>query len=254
MAAPARSRSELDPRAALASLLAHGLAFGAVAAAAAYVPARTPASEPIAIFVEIATASGIVPPAAESEPRSAAPEPAVAEVPAPATPAVAESDLALAKAVERTEPRPIARRRPARPAPIEARPSLAEPTPAEETAAVASVPPSTPAPATAGLEHRTEPDTAPIPVTTEARFRSPPAAPDYPPRARQMGLEGTTILRALVGETGDTLELVVWRGSGLRALDDAALAAARNWRFEAAKRGDRTMAAWVEIPVRFVLN
>jgi periplasmic protein TonB len=284
------AQTGFDPRAAIASLLAHGLAFGAVAAAATLGGVAAPPSPPAIQLIEIAVAPPVETPAAPAieapvPVQAVAPEPIVerAAIDEPPPAPVSEPEpVALAEAVPppvetaealptppvvqpapppKPRPKPIARK------PVEAAPSPAivqAPEPVE-----AAAPISTPAPVaalpsppveasapiqTAAVAALSEPSAREILVTSDARFRSPPAAPVYPTRARHMGIEGTTVLRALVGETGDTLELIVWQGSGLRLLDDAALAAARQWRFEPARRGDRLLTAWVEVPVRFVLR
>lgn len=272
MAMTATSRSGLDPRAALGSLLAHGLLFGAVAAAATLGGVAAPPSERVIELIEIAIAApNEAPLAAPIEApvvtQAAAPEPIVEPVAVEPPPPVLEPILEqvaelpeppppIAKPVPKPRPKPVARK------PVEAPPAPAQvpepvhaaaPTPAPAPIVAAPLPSAAPesVPQTAAAA---APAANEIMVTTDARFRARPAAPEYPPRARQMGVEGTTVLRALVGETGDTLELVVWQGSGMRLLDEAALAAARQWRFEPARRGDRLLTAWVEVPVRFILR
>lgn len=92
---------------------------------------------------------------------------------------------------------------------------------------------------------------AAVPVVRSPRFLSRPAPPTYPPRAVQLGLEGTAIVRALVGGAGTPQEVRLMRSSGYDMLDAAALDAVRSWRFAAAVGAPR---AWVELPVRFRLD
>ena len=92
------------------------------------------------------------------------------------------------------------------------------------------------------------------PVITEPRFRVPPRPPEYPPRARAMEQQGVSVVRALVDTDGTSREIRLWRSSGFDALDRAALVAVRGWRFEAARRGEQPVLAWVEIPVRFEIR
>ena len=61
-------------------------------------------------------------------------------------------------------------------------------------------------------------------------------------------------MRALVDTDGTSREIRLWRSSGFDALDRAALVAVRGWRFEAARRGEQPVLAWVEIPVRFEIR
>jgi protein TonB len=91
-------------------------------------------------------------------------------------------------------------------------------------------------------------------LVTEPRYRRPPLPPVYPPRALDLGLTGTVLVRALVSVAGDTQEARIWRSSGHPLLDAAALAAVRRWAFEPALVGDRRVEAWVEVPVHFRLN
>jgi len=272
MAMTATSRSGLDPRAALGSLLAHGLLFGAVAAAATLGGVAAPPSERAIQLIEIAIAAPIEAPiAAPVEApvftQAASPEPVIEPVAFEAPPPVPEPIVEriaeqpeppppVAKPVPKPRPTPIARKPvEAPPASVQAPESVQAAAPTPEPAPIIAAPAPSAAkefmPQAAAVS---APAANEIMVTTDARFRARPAAPEYPPRARHMGIEGTTVLRALVGETGDTLELIVWQGSGMRLLDEAALAAARQWRFEPARRGDRLLTAWVEVPVRFILR
>lgn len=309
----ATTQSGFDPRAAIASLLAHGAAFGAVALAATLGGAAAPPPERVVELIEIAIATPINAPAAapveaaeavqaaapdpvsveeamreevsrelpsaeppppepivepEPPPPVVAPEPLpVVEpepIPAPEPPPVQKAEAPpppVAKPVPKPRPKPVVQKKPAELVPAPAPAILEAPAPVQAAAPAPAPAPIAIMPAP-NFENEAPTQTAAVAapaareilVTTDARFRAPPAAPQYPSRARQMGIEGTTVLRALVGEAGDTLELIVWQGSGMRLLDEAALAAARQWRFEPARRGDRLLTAWVEVPVRFILR
>jgi protein TonB len=89
---------------------------------------------------------------------------------------------------------------------------------------------------------------------TVARFRSPPAPPNYPKRAVAMSQEGVAIVRALIDAEGNAREIRLWRSSGFTLLDEAALQAVRGWAFEPARSAGRAVTAWVEIPVNFQLR
>lgn len=56
-------------------------------------------------------------------------------------------------------------------------------------------------------------------------------APDYPDSARRRGVEGTVLVRCEVAANGLVDRAVVVASSGSVALDHAAVAAARRWRF-----------------------
>jgi periplasmic protein TonB len=112
-----------------------------------------------------------------------------------------------------------------------------------------------PIPATLAVPAPAAPaDAAVVPVLSGApRFRSPAAPPEYPTSAREMGIEGTALLRLRIAADGTTQEMRLLRSAGHRLLDDAALAAARRWEIEPALQAGRRIEAWVEVPVRFRL-
>jgi len=77
--------------------------------------------------------------------------------------------------------------------------------------------------------------------------------PVYPPRCLRMGIEGTVRVRVLVGEDGRPQEVTIGKSSGETALDESAMDAVRQWRFEPAKRNGVPVRAWAIIPVEFKL-
>jgi TonB family protein len=72
---------------------------------------------------------------------------------------------------------------------------------------------------------------------------------DYPATARAAGTEGTVIVQALVGADGAVHDTRILRS--VPALNDAAVAAVRRWRFRPAQQGGAPVATWVSIPVSF---
>lgn len=78
--------------------------------------------------------------------------------------------------------------------------------------------------------------------------------PDYPSRARRLGIEGTTLLAVLIARDGRVADVVVKESAGHPDLDEAAASAVRRWRFEPARRGNDPVAMWVELPVEFRLR
>jgi periplasmic protein TonB len=76
--------------------------------------------------------------------------------------------------------------------------------------------------------------------------------PEYPELARQANMEGTVMLNVLVNREGRVQEIILVRSSPM--FDEAAEEAIRQWRFRPAIMGHETVAAWVHIPVRFVIN
>ena len=78
--------------------------------------------------------------------------------------------------------------------------------------------------------------------------------PTYPAQAVADRLEGTVLLRIHVTSEGDVAKLDVLLSSRHPILDAAAVRAVRSWRFAPARRGGRTVAAIVRLPVRFALD
>jgi TonB family protein len=99
-------------------------------------------------------------------------------------------------------------------------------------------------------------DTLPIPLL-EADVR-PHAlsipAPKYSDMARQVGIEGLTVVEALVGVDGNVTEAKVFRSAGCLPLDQSAVQAAKGAKFQPAMQGDRPVPVRVGIPYRFVLT
>ncbi len=78
------------------------------------------------------------------------------------------------------------------------------------------------------------------------------AMPVYPDLAREAGVDGTVMLRVLVGKDGRVKDVRVDRSVAL--LDEAAVAAARQWVFTPALSNGHPVMVWVAVPVRFSLR
>jgi protein TonB len=78
--------------------------------------------------------------------------------------------------------------------------------------------------------------------------------PVYPRQARLMGWEGVVVLRLLVNAQGSVAQVTVMTGSGVALLDEAAVDAAWQWRFEPARDGNRPIAMVHEVRFRFRLD
>ncbi|MDM7915305.1 MAG: TonB family protein, partial [Candidatus Eisenbacteria bacterium] len=76
--------------------------------------------------------------------------------------------------------------------------------------------------------------------------------PVYPDMARSAEVEGTVMVRALVGKDGKVQDAFVTEGVPM--LNDAAIAAARKAVFKPALQQHKPVAVWVQIPMRFSLN
>lgn len=88
-------------------------------------------------------------------------------------------------------------------------------------------------------------------------YDEPPAVvtqvvPVYPDLAREAGVDGTVLLRVLVGRDGRVKDVHVDRSIAL--LDEAAVAAARRWVFTPALSNGHPVMVWVAVPVRFSLR
>src|SRR5690606_10423155 len=79
------------------------------------------------------------------------------------------------------------------------------------------------------------------------------ALPRYPAEERRRGVEGNVTLRIDVDANGLPTDVDYAHRSGNRALDRAALVAARNWRFQPAIRNGEAVASTVTVPVAFRL-
>ena len=73
------------------------------------------------------------------------------------------------------------------------------------------------------------------------------------PQLRIEAAEGRVVLRLLVLVDGTVGRIEIAASSGSQVLDDAAAAAARQWRFAPAALDGSPIDAWVLIPVRFVV-
>jgi protein TonB len=77
-------------------------------------------------------------------------------------------------------------------------------------------------------------------------------APVYPDSARHAGIQGTVVVKALVSSEGHVLRADVQ--DSVPALDAAAIAAVKKWRFKPATVDGKPRAVWVTVPVNFALH
>lgn len=80
------------------------------------------------------------------------------------------------------------------------------------------------------------------------------AAPDYPREARRQGIEGVVLLRVAIAADGSCSGVSIEKSSGSAALDAAALAAVKRWKFEPALQEGVAVASELLVPIRFVLK
>lgn len=121
------------------------------------------------------------------------------------------------------------------------------------TEPVAPPPPAVPPPPI--IEAPPPPPAAPITIAGELSVvctdRPPPR---YPAISRRMNEEGTVVLRVELDEKGQITASTVGTSSGYPRLDEAALAAVRNWRCTAAQRGGQPVRATALQPFKFILQ
>ncbi len=78
--------------------------------------------------------------------------------------------------------------------------------------------------------------------------------PVYPAIAIKAGIEGQTVIKALVDIDGSIMEAQILKSSGNQMLDQAALDAAMKAKFTPARQRDKAVRVWVSIPIKFVLT
>lgn len=213
--------------AALVTLAHAGVWFGLAAVRDEPTPARA--------FKVIEAA--LLPPPPAPTPRLL-PPPAPSKVPPPIRPAPA-----------RPQPAPVPLPVAAPAAPVVEPPPVqvvAVPPAPEPAQPVSTPPPPTPAPAPPA------PAVVEAPRFNAAYLNNPP--PPYPPAARRRGMEGQVIVRAEVQSDGTCSRAELKQGSGHGLLDQAALEAVKKWRFVPARKGNQSVAAWVDVPITFKLE
>ena len=92
-----------------------------------------------------------------------------------------------------------------------------------------------------------------VPPRFDAEYLRNPA-PAYPALSRRMREQGRVMLRVLVGVDGVAERVELKTSSGSARLDQSALETVRQWKFVPARQGDRTIAAWVVVPIMFTLE
>ena len=74
---------------------------------------------------------------------------------------------------------------------------------------------------------------------------------DYPLQLWDQDMEGETLLRVRVTDTGQVDSVEVLESSGHAAFDSAAADGARELRFRPARRGGKRIQVWAKVPVHF---
>jgi protein TonB len=187
----------------------------------------------------------------------------------PAPPKAALKKPAIKPATVVNAPKPIARKppetsAPAQPPPVPAvpetemqsPPSPAAPDPAHMSTDLPPSTPYSPRPVPSVDSHAAPAEkssTASAVVMATPRYSDNPP-PAYPSIARKRGYEGTVVLDVFVDQNGRVGRLRVAESSSYRLLDRSAIKAVEGWQFEPGRRGGRTVAMWVRVPVNFRLE
>ena len=217
-------------------------------------PEATPSSEPQPVTPEQPELDSK--PAVQPEPT---PEPTTQAPSEPRPEPIAQPEPApepITQAPPETRPKPAA---PPEPAPAPTTPPPSQPTarpqpaPSSQTQAKRS---DTASAATQDNAANTTTATQPSAADTEwtpAKVLHNPE-PRYPVQARRRGLQGEVVLEVQILANGQPGEIDIVAGSGHALLDQAALAALRDWRFQPARQGGRAVSATLHVPVRFELR
>lgn len=96
--------------------------------------------------------------------------------------------------------------------------------------------------------------TATVGAATQARFRTSNSIPLYPESAKRNCEQGTVALDLSIGADGRVIDASVATSSGYPSLDDAALRAARGWRFTPAQQAGKAVESSITQRVKFDLR
>jgi protein TonB len=90
-------------------------------------------------------------------------------------------------------------------------------------------------------------DELPVPINV--------VIPEYPPLAREAGIEGTVLLKALVDKEGRVRDAIIFKASGSSAgFEEVALEVIYKVKFKPAVSNNQPVAVWVVYPIRFSLK
>lgn len=180
------------------------------------------------------------------------PEPIPEPEPEPVAPLQPEVPLLPEPAAETPEPEPIPTPEPEPlPEPIEPEPQP-EPQPQPQPEAAPPVPAPVPPAEEPPQDGDADKDEAGIEVEAVPDPSFAPR-PKYPRKARVRRWEGTALVEVDVNEKGRPTRVTLYKTSGHKILDDAALEAVRTWKFLPGERGGEVAATTVRVPVTFRL-
>lgn len=79
-------------------------------------------------------------------------------------------------------------------------------------------------------------------------------SPQYPILSTRLREEGTVYLHVQVHAEGYAMHVVVKNSSGYSRLDQAGIAAVKQWRFIPARQGNQAINSWAIVPIKFSLK
>lgn len=188
---------------------------------------------------------------------------------------VTDTQSATRRPVEEPDPEPV--RQPVRPQPVERvqpkvtpvqAPAQPSPTPpvltsqsgsesvaaAPVAVAAANPTPAQAAPAAVAAPAPPPPPPAPREIPASAIAYLVPPVLTYPRVSRDLGEQGTTVLRVFVDERGRPTEIQIAKSSGYPRLDQHAVQAMRAVRFKPHVEDGIARSVWVRTPQTFILE
>jgi len=78
--------------------------------------------------------------------------------------------------------------------------------------------------------------------------------PDYPLRAKRMGIEGYVTVQFVVNRERKTQDLRIWDAEPKGVVDQTVRSSVPRWRFKPGKKAGRPVDTWVEMTIRFELG
>lgn len=102
-----------------------------------------------------------------------------------------------------------------------------------------------------------KPEPSPVPVLTDAAPLSGALRdfqPPYPPQLLRTGIEGTAVVRVLVGTNGRVKQVAIISAGDPLFADATERQALRKWRFKPATRDGVAVESWKQMTVRFEIR
>ena len=78
--------------------------------------------------------------------------------------------------------------------------------------------------------------------------------PVYPKASIDANEQGRVILHVFLDSFGDVIDVKVHKSCGYKRLDEAALAAVKQWHYSPARRGSLATPSEILVPIRFIIR